>query len=409
MSEHINNREYRQQILKDLITELHNGKSVDEVKEKFQELIKGVSASEISEMEQNLISEGMPIEEVQRLCDVHSAVFKGSIEEIHSATSLMNTPGHPLHTFKVENEAIEQLINDTVLKNIENIKEGASGKQEDLLLQDFNMLWDLDKHYKRKENLLFPYLEKYGITAPPKVMWGVDDSIRDGIKEVKKMIVDNTGSNREIVQKANKVIDKIKEMIFKEHNILFPMAVDTLTEDEWLAIEGESDELGYCLVGPQGKWKPLNENIQSKEENQNVQAYVKFETGSLSFKEISCIFNTLPIDITYIDKDDMVKYFTQGERVFTRTKAIIGRSVENCHPPTSVAVVTQMLEDFKSGEKENEDFWLRMGDLYIYIRYFAVRDENGKYLGTMEVTQNIQPLQEIQGEKRLLSDGNMNS
>lgn len=404
MSEHINNREHRQQVLKELITELHKGKSVDEVKARFQELIKGVSASEISEMEQNLISEGMPIEEVQRLCDVHSAVFKGSIEEIHSATSLMNTPGHPLHTFKVENEAIEQLINDTVIKNLDNLKEGATSKQEDLVLQDFNMLWDLDKHYKRKENLLFPYLEKYGITAPPKVMWGVDDTIRDGIKEVKKMIVDNTGSNREILQKANKVIEKIKEMIFKEHNILFPMAVDTLTEDEWLAIEAESDELGYCLVGPQGKWKPLNKNIQSKEENQDVQGYVKFETGSLSFNEISCILNTLPLDITYIDKDDTVKYFTQGERVFARTKAIIGRSVENCHPPSSVAIVTQMLEDFKSGEKENEDFWLRMGDLYIYIRYFAVRDENGEYLGTMEVTQNIQPLQEIQGEKRLLAD-----
>lgn len=404
MSEHLNNREYRQKVMKDLITELHNGKKVDEVKAKFQELIEGVSASEISEMEQNLIAEGMPIGDVQRLCDVHSAVFKGSIKEIHNATALMDTPGHPLHTFKIENEAIEQYINDTVLKNIDNIKEGASGKQKDLLLQDFNTLWDLDKHYKRKENLLFPYLEKYGITAPPKVMWGVDDTIRDGIKEVKIMIMNNTVSGQEIAQNATEVINKIQEMIFKEHNILFPMAVDALTEDEWSAIESESDELGYCIVGPQGKWKPLNKNIQSKEEQQNVQGYVKFDTGSLSFKEISCILNTLPIDITYIDKDDIVKYFSHGERVFARTKAIIGRSVENCHPPGSVGIVNKMLEDFKSGEKDNEDFWLRMGDLYIYIRYFAVRDENGEYLGTMEVTQNIQPIQEVQGEKRLLSE-----
>jgi len=235
-------------------------------------------------------------------------------------------------------------------------------------------------------------------------MWGVDDTIRDGIKEVKKMIVDNSIPNYEISSKATEVIEKIREMIFKEHNILFPMAVDALTEHEWSAIESESDELGYCIVGPQGKWQPLNVDVQAKEEQQNVQGYVKFETGSLSFKEISCILNTLPIDITYIDKDDIVKYFTQGERVFARTKAIIGRSVENCHPPDSVAIVSKMLEDFKSGEKNNEDFWLKMGDLYIYIRYFAVRDENGEYLGTMEVTQNIRPIQEIKGEKRLLSD-----
>jgi len=404
VSEYINNREYRQQVLKELITELHNGKSVEEVKARFEDLIQGVSASEISEMEQKLISEGMPVGEVQRLCDVHSAVFKGSIEEIHSATAYMDTPGHPLHTFKIENEAVEQYINETVLKNLEKVKEEATDPQRNLLLQDFNTLWDLDKHYKRKENLIFPYLEKYGITAPPKVMWGVDDTIRDGIKEVKKMIVDNSIPNYEISSKATEVIEKIREMIFKEHNILFPMAVDALTEHEWSAIESESDELGYCIVGPQGKWQPLNVDVQAKEEQQNVQGYVKFETGSLSFKEISCILNTLPIDITYIDKDDIVKYFTQGERVFARTKAIIGRSVENCHPPDSVAIVSKMLEDFKSGEKNNEDFWLKMGDLYIYIRYFAVRDENGEYLGTMEVTQNIRPIQEIKGEKRLLSD-----
>lgn len=404
MSEYINNREYRQKALKRLIMELHNGKKTEEVKAKFQELFEGVSASEISEMEQNLIMEGMPVEEVQRLCDVHAAVFKGSIEDIHKASPIMDTPGHPLHTFKIENEALEKYINHTVKGNIENLKEKGTPQSKKGLLHDFNTLWDLDKHYSRKENLLFPYLEKYGITAPPKVMWGVDDEIRDGIKGVKNML--NSGaSQEEIVQKAEETVAKILDMVFKEMNILFPMALETLSEDEWFEIEKESDEIGYCLVGPQKKWKPARVDIKEKEEEQNQEGYVKFDTGILSFEEINSLLNTLPVDMTFIDQDDIVKYFSQGkERIFARTKAVIGRNVQNCHPPGSVTVVTKMLDDFKAGDKDKEEFWLRMGEIYVYIRYFAVRDEKGKYLGTLEVTQNIKPIREIQGEKRLLSD-----
>lgn len=405
MSEYINNREHRQQVLKELITDLHAGRSVEDVKARFHDLIQGVSTAEISEMEQKLISEGMPVEEIQRLCDVHAAVFKGSIEDIHKAQPLMEIPGHPLHTFRLENEAVEHYINDTVRSNIDKIKAEGSKVNKDLLLHDFNTLYDLDKHYSRKENLLFPYLEKYGITAPPKVMWGVDDTIRDSIKEVRKMIQDDKAESTEIAQRASEAADKILEMIFKEQNILFPMAADTLTETEWSAIESESDEIGYCLVGPQGRWKPINAEIRAREEEQIAQGYVKFDTGILSFKEISLILNSLPVDITFIDKDDTVKYFSQGqERIFARTRAVIGRSVQNCHPPGSVNVVNKMLEDFKSGQKNNEDFWLRMGEMFVYIRYFALRDENGEYMGTMEVTQNIQPLQEVKGEKRILAD-----
>jgi len=150
---------------------------------------------------------------------------------------------------------------------------------------------------------------------------------------------------------------------------------------------------------------PARVDIQAKEEEQNVEGYVKFNTGILSYQEINCFFNTLPVDITFIDKEDIVKYFSQGkERIFARTKAVIGRSVQNCHPPGSVTVVNKMLEDFKAGNKDSEEFWLHLGEAYVYIRYYAVRDENGTYLGTMEVTQNIKPVQAIQGEKRLLSE-----
>jgi len=236
ISEYINNREYRQKVLKELITELHNGKSVDEVKERFEKLIEGVSASEISMMENELIKEGMPVSEVQRLCDVHAAVFKGSIEEIHMPEDPAQIPGHPFHTFKMENRAIERLINKSIKPLIEELKEKDGTDTRIRLYDEFSKLYDIDKHYLRKENLLFPFLEKYGITAPPKVMWGVDDEIREDVKEVMTLLKDSKANSEEIINKASAAVDRVNEMIFKEENILFPMALDTLSEDEWMKI-----------------------------------------------------------------------------------------------------------------------------------------------------------------------------
>lgn len=406
MSEIINNREYRQKVLKELIKELHEGKDVDEVKKKFQEVFEGVAAKEISDVEASLIAEGMPVEEIQKLCDVHASVFKGSIEEIHredfEGEEPENTPGHPIHTFKLENRELEKLIDDSIMRNLEAYKGNASVDSKNKLLADLNALLDIDKHYSRKENILFPFLEKYGVTAPPKVMWGVDDEIRAAIKEAKsKLQGDSLDSATSIEGAAN----KIKEMIFKEENILFPMALDTLTEDEWLNIAEESDDIGFCLTQPAGKWKPTNANGEEKLKKQNLpgDGNIRFETGILSIKEINGLLSTIPIDITFIDKNNVVKYFTLGkERIFARTKAIIGRNVSNCHPPASVHIVEEMVEDFKSGRKDHEDFWINMGQMVVYIRYFAVRDEQGEYIGTMEVTQNIAPIKALEGEKRLV-------
>jgi DUF438 domain-containing protein len=388
--------------------ELHAGKTVEEVKARFEELIKGISASEISEMEQALIMDGMPVEEIQRLCDVHAEVFKGSIEEIHKVQKPEETPGHPVHTFKLENRELEKHINENVMPHLEEFKKSDSKENILKLQEDFSLLMDIDKHYSRKENLLFPYMEKYGITAPPKVMWGVDDEIRAELKEVKALLQNYDGGKVHVVSKVDSATKRVIEMIFKEEHILFPMVMETLTEDEWLIIENESDEIGYCLVGPQGKWKPVRANVENKQqeaETTGPAGYLKFETGLLTVKEIGLMFNNLPLDITFVDKDGSVKYFSQGkERIFPRTKAIIGRQVHNCHPPASVHIVEKLVSDFKAGIKDSEDFWIKMGDLYVYIRYFAVRDENGEYVGTMEVTQNIKPIQEITGEKRLVSD-----
>jgi len=405
VSEVINNREYRQKVLKELIMELHNGKPIEDVKARFEKLIEGVSAAEISQMEQSLIMEGMPVSEVQRLCDVHAAVFKGSIEEIHREIAPEEKEGHPVHTFKSENREIEKLLNERIKPGIEAFKNSDSKDNILKLLEDINLLWDIDKHYSRKENLLFPYLEKYGITAPPKVMWGVDDEIRAGVKDARKALIDYAGDRDETVQKLEEVVNKISEMIFKEENILFPMALETLTEDEWLTIADESEEIGYCLTQPMKKWVPERTNVAPESKMEGAAGSLRLDTGVLTSQEINCMLKHLPFDITFIDKDDVVKYYSQGkERIFARTKAVIGRKVQNCHPPASVHIVEKMIQDFKSGVKDHEDFWIKMGELYVYIRYFAVRDDNGQYIGTMEVTQNIKPIQQIQGEKRLMSE-----
>ncbi len=410
MSEFINNREYRQKVLKEIIKELHNGKAVEEVKARFEELIKGISPSEISEMEQALIMEGMPIQEIQNLCDVHAAVFKGSIEDIHRPQKPEETPGHPVHTFKLENRELETLVNDKIKPNIEAFKSTYSQISVNSLIENFERLWEIDKHYSRKENLLFPFMEKYGITAPPKVMWGVDDEIRAAIKEILKALTEDVNNMEEIARKAEEACTRVIEMIFKEENILFPMVLDTLAEDEWLQIQEASHEIGYCLIEPGSKWVPVKVNVEQKAKEEGEQpsnnGYIKFDAGILLPEEVNAMLNTLPVDITFVDKDGYVKYFTQGkERIFARPKTVIGREVKNCHPPASVHIVEGIVEDLKSGKKDHEDFWIKMGNRYVHIRYFAVRNEKGEYLGTMEFTQDIKPIQDITGEKRLVSEG----
>jgi DUF438 domain-containing protein len=205
------------------------------------------------------------------------------------------------------------------------------------------------------------------------------------------------------------LLNKVTDMIFKEENIMLPMLLENLTQDEWKTVAGESRDLGYCLIDGVPDWEPAAdqaaEAVRTEQAVQAVPGAITMPTGILETEELTRMLDTLPIDITFVGKDDTVKYFSQGaERVFPRTKAIIGRKVSNCHPPASVHIVEKLVEDFKSGRKDHEDFWIRMGEKYILIRYFAVRSEDGEYLGVLEVTQNIQPIQAIQGEKRLVED-----
>jgi uncharacterized protein len=409
MSELINNREQieltkteRQELLKEIIKDLHKGRSVEEVRDEFEKAVGTISIEEISQLEQSLMEEeGIPVEEVQRLCSVHTAIFKGSIEEIHRSHKPEDQPGHPVHTFKLENKEIDMLVNFKIQLHFDRFKADDSSDHVFKLIEDLNLLLDIEKHYSRKENLLFPFLEKYGIFGPTKVMWGVDDGIREAIKTAKQLLTNYSKDQQQDVLNALEfVIREVSEMIFKEENILLPMALQHLTEDEWIKIAHESEEIGYCLASSITEWKPERKALTNTAMSEG---FIRMETGILSIEQLELMLNHLPVDITFIDQDDVVRYFSHGkERIFIRTKAVIGRTVQNCHPPKSVHMVEEILQDFKSGKKDSEDFWIKFKDKYVYIRYFAVRDEKGTYMGTLEFTQNIAPIKEIDGEKRIL-------
>lgn len=399
MSEYINNKERRKKALKSIIAQLHEGKSVDEVKEQFDKEFKNVSANEISAAEQALISEGVGVGEIQKLCDVHAAVFKGSIEDIHKETDQTQMPGHPVYILKRENRIIETWIEKNIRPYLDKLDNTV-----EKLLDGLKQLQKIDIHYSKKENLLFPYMEKHGITAPPKVMWGVDDEIRGMIKQSITKLEEAGFVSGEIKLFIESTIEKTLEMIYKEENIMLPMLLEALNQEDWKIIANESVEIGY-LYDTVPRWNPPSAEKTTEQPVDDIPGTIKLPSGIFQLKELIHMLNTLPFDITFVDKDDKVKFFSQGsDRIFARTKAIIGRDVSNCHPPASVHVVQKIVEDFKSGKKDHEDFWIKMGDRYVYIRYFAVRGYSNEYLGVVEVTQNIAPIQEIKDEKRLMSD-----
>jgi len=406
MSELINDAEKRKELLKHMILQLHEGKAPEAVKKQLIRLLGKVPYNDVVEVEQELINEGLPQEEVLRLCDIHTMALDGVLDHTEAKTA---PPGHPVHTFKEENRALRKEI-QTLEHLYDDVKNSKSkdqlGRLFDEIHQHFNALMDAEKHYLRKENLLFPFLEKHGITGPPTVMWGKHDEAR----ELLKGAVEALGATDDItVEEAKTVIDlvlgpaskAVDDMINKEEEILFPMCLDTLKEEEWLKIERQSIEYGFCLYDPKVKWSP--EGIELEESASEEIDKIQLPSGSFNVNELTAILNTIPFDMTFVDKNDRVKYFTQGrERIFARSRAILGRNVRNCHPPSSVHVVEKILGDFKSGKKDHSAFWITLKDRFIHIEYFALRSEDGGYLGTLEVSQDLTEKRKLKGEQRLL-------
>jgi DUF438 domain-containing protein len=409
MSELINNREVlsgreteRQAILKDIFLDLYHGKSKEEVQACFDEKIGEITLEELSGLSalqgEYIASQGLSESEIKRLSALHMSIIEGKIKR---AQHPQDEPGHPVHTFLLENREIEKLIQTRLQPHLRKFEEDDGEESRYKLIEDYNLLLDVDKHYTRKEQLLFPYLEKYGINGPSINMWRLDDFIRDAIKAAKRNLTHYDGDKTALLREMNDLVEQTRGMVYREEQILFPMAMEHLTEDEWIKIAGESEVIGFCLIDGAEKWIPHRDRLDGQS---IADGYIKMETGTLSLRQLELIMNHLPVDLTFIDHNDIVRYFSHGkERIFARTKAVIGRTVQNCHPPKSAHVVEALLDDFKSGKKDSEDFWIPFRDKFVYIRYFAVRDDTGAYMGTLEFTQNIGPIQAIQGEKRIMS------
>jgi len=339
------NKDQKKRIMKEIIVELHKGLSVEEAKDRFEREIGAISSTEIAEVEQSLIDEGLSPDEIKKFCNVHALLFKSTLEK---STIKEKSPAHPIFLFEMENREIEK-----VTGKIKEIKNNVSKYELDSVKNELNVLLNelknIEIHYARKEQLLFPYLEKYGFHGPSKVMWGKDNEIRDLLKknfvEIKKI---NKKQDLDKYLKTNldPLIEEVEGMIFKEETILFPTSLEKLGVDDWAEILKESDDLGYAFIEKPKEATSLIQDLKGAvtDEPSVKNNVITFPTGKLEVKELMKILDKLPVDITFVDNDDRVKYF--------------------------------------------------------------IRNDEGNYLGTLEVTQDITDMKTLEGEKRLLDEKN---
>ncbi len=397
----------RKEMLKELILRLHKGETADAIKKQLIRIMGTVPYGVVVEAEQELISEGLPAREVLKLCDIHSQALKGVVDPAGAKAA---PAGHPVHTFQMENIALGNEIARLreIFSRLESFDEDTdvSGLFVEIRA-GFNALMDVDKHYRRKENLLFPYLEKYEITGPPTVMWGKDDEVRELLKNAREAFSAadeiTAGEAKSVAGLLLKpAVNAVDEMIYKEEEILLPMSLDTLTAVEWFDVYTQSNEIGYCLYDPDVEWKP--EGVEAQKPKTTSGGRIQLPSGSFSIEELTALLNNLPVDITFVDREDNVRYFSQGkERIFDRNRAILGRKVQMCHPPSSVNAVQQILDDFHAGRQDSAAFWIQLNGRFIHIEYFALRGPKGEYLGTLEASQDLTEKRKLEGEQRLLS------
>jgi len=386
--------------LRKMILALHAGEPFERVKAQFDELIEGVSPEEIAAMEQQLIQEGMPVAEVQRLCDLHVGVIR---DRLKTDSEIDIPPGHPIHTYMEENREFEKLADQLVQAN-----------DVDSLTKRLDALSVIDIHYLRKENQLFPYLERHGITGPTQVMWGIHDEIRDTLRAVKGKAVN--GDLTEAKQAAAEVARAITEMIYKEEKILFPLSLTHLSSEEWGEIRRGDAAIGYAFEAPP-EWIPnLDDRPDTKDQDRSGMiptrmiptgvtptGMIPLSTGQLTQQQLTRMLTHLPVDLSFVDPAGRVQFYSDNpDRIFPRSPAVIGRNVANCHPPQSVDIVLKILDAFADGSQDSARFWIQLNGRFLLIQYFAVRGDNREYLGCLEVSQDVTDIRSLEGEQRLL-------
>ncbi len=392
----------KKEILKDIIRELHRGGDVEELRKRFGTLVRDVSGGEIAAMEQELISEGLPEEEIKKLCDVHVRVFKDSLDEQPAPGYV---PGHPLHTLAAENRELEKIVGrtrDLLALLREETGDRAWPAERAKLASLIDTLAQVEKHYLKKENQLFPRLEEKDKSGPSKVMWAVHDDIRAHLKDFRRAL--EIGDRALVIKTGNWVLQEISDMIYKEEKILFPMSLEMLDERDWVRVKKGEEEVGYAWIAPGREWAPAGPPEGGVSAAKTAEGNrLALDTGVLSVEQVNLLLTNLPVDISFVDENDTVVYYSATrERLFPRTPGVIGRKVQNCHPPKSLDTVTQILSAFRDGSRDTAEFWIEMNGRFIHIRYFALRDSEGKYRGSLEVSQDATGIRALRGEKRLL-------
>lgn len=393
MSEFSNNNKIRVDKLTNYMIGLINKNKGSELVEKYEILSTKFTPEDILITFENLFNQNIQIEEIKtasnKLFNILFNFFSESISYEPKEKSII------WHLIDDNNKA-KNILNDSK-KHIKSLNNNASEEDKIEIRKGFEKLKKFTVHYTFKENILFPILEKrWQNHQCLKLMWSFHDDIRRNISKTIEILQSNDFDLKKFNKIISKVFFNINTIIFREEKILFPMMLKTIDETEFLETLNQSDDVNLYF-------SPIffkKEDIKKTEMTQN---HVKLSTGEVTLEQLELIFNHLPVDITYVDENNEVRYFSSPkERIFPRTKAIIGRKVQNCHPPESVDVVNKIVESFKNGEKDEANFWLKLGKKYVLIRYFAVRNEKDEYKGVLEVSQEIQDIQKIEGERKLL-------
>jgi hypothetical protein len=411
MSKFLNNREKKIELMKDLLIKMDKDLiSPDKIKKEFKEILYDITPADVAIIENVLIAkEGFPAEKIHKLCNTHIEIFRESLEK----EEIIAEKGHPIYLLMAEHNKISELLGElhkigSGLKEISE-KESIVNKLQELKTV-YNSLKDIENHMLREENVLFPFLEKHEVIQPPKILWTEHDSLRARIEDLNKILGQSTEEFNTFKENLSSLILYIVDLksshIYKENKILFPAAMEKLRRQEWQEVNNSMNDIGYASFTP-GELVELMMKRSSKiMTSENIQeTNIVFDSGKLLLKEIKGIFDTMPFEITFVDKDDRVKYFNKGDkRIFVRTKSVIGRGVQNCHPPKSIHIVEKIINDFKSNKRNVAEFWINIDNKLIYIRYFAVKDKENNYLGTLEVTQDITDIKKLQEEKRIYSE-----
>ena len=380
-------KEQRIKKLTEYLQRLGAGEELEEVRKDFIKEFSDVQASEIMEAEQELMKQGTPLEEVQRLCDVHAALFHGVTPEeemkkrqsfeqkeygnkSEQAQELEQVEGHPLYTLTKENQALLKLL-----------QQFAGSEDENLL----SIIGQFAVHYAKKGDLLYPHLKvKYGIAGPSDVMWTVDDEIRDEYSALMR----ESQRGDEWNKRLRAVLKRIEEMVHKEQNILFPICAVNFTKEEWMGIYRDAKDYIVCFGVEDIHWQEA-EDQEIVRENSGKDEIV-LPGGHMTLEQLTALLNTVPLEITFIDVDNINRFFNEGPKVFKRPGMALDREVFSCHPPKIEPMVRAIIDDFRHGRKDRVPVWMEKGGRTMLVTYMAVRDKTGKYVGTAEFVQDME-------------------